>query len=163
MPEPLYKKPYFDSTVLIAWIKNEQMDANGVSVTSSGKPVAVERGKIGEHLLTLSEQRVFPVVISALTLAETHKKKGKEKLREEENKNILRYFQHDFIVIVPVDRAIGEEANALCRKYEDEGLSPADAIHLACAKSAGCDILLSWNGVLNKITDPAIRTEEPVA
>lgn len=71
-------------------------------------------------------------------------------------------FQHDFINVVVIDRNIGEEANRLCREHEDKKLSPCDAIHLACAKKAGCDVLLSWDEGLNSITDPSIRIERPV-
>lgn len=173
---PLYKKPYFDSDVFIGWIKNERIPESGPDgkpvIGPDGQPVIVERGKIGEHLLTLGEQRVFPVVISALTIAEVHKHKGKEKLSGDENQNVLDYFEHDFVTVVPIDRKIGEDANKLCRKYEAERLSPTDAIHLVCAKKAGCDVLLSWDGVLNAIgifnaikdpdKDPEIRIERPI-
>jgi len=92
---------------------------------------------------------------------EVQKKKGRPRLPSDENQNVLEYFEHDFVDPVPVDRAIGEHANRLCRQYEAEGLSPCDAIHLACALKAGCDVLLSWDAVLNKINHPDIRTEEP--
>lgn len=164
---PLYIRPYMDSDVFIGWIKGEripQKGADGKSVLGpDNKPIIAEdRGKIAEHLLTLAEQRVFPIVISALTIAEVHKIKGKEKLKDDENQNVLDYFEHDFINVVTVDRIIGEEANRLCRKYEAQGLSPTDAIHLACAKKAGCDVMLSWDSVLNSIRDAGIRIERPV-
>jgi predicted nucleic acid-binding protein len=163
---PLYVRPYFDSDVFIGWIKNEripQHNPDGTPVLDiNKKPVMTERGKIAEHLLTLAEHRVFPVVISAVTIAEVHKKRGKVKLEGDENQNVLDYLEHDFVNVVIVDRAIGEEANRLCRKYEKEGLMPNDAIHLACAIKAGCDVLLSWDGVLNSIKDCGIRIERPV-
>ena len=165
--QPLYKKPYFDSGVFIGWIKKEripQKDEDGnIMIGEDGKEIiAEERGMIAEHLLTLAEQRVFPVVISGLTIAEVHKRRGKEKLMNDENQNVLDYFEHDFVNVVPIDRKIGEEANKLCRKYEAEKLSPNNAIHLACAKKAGCDVLLSWDGPLNSIKDPGIRIEKPI-
>jgi predicted nucleic acid-binding protein len=152
-----YKRPYLDSGVFIAWIRGEKVTERD----DSGNEVVVDRGTIGESILTLAEQQVFPIVISSLTLAEVHKKKGKQKLTGDENDNVLNYFEHEFVNVVTIDRAIGEEANRLCRKYEDQKLSPNDAIHLACAKKAGCDVLLSWDKVLNSIKDPDIRTERP--
>ena len=154
----IYKRPYLDSGVFIAWIKGEKVKAKD----ASGKEIEIDRGKIGESVLTLAEQQVFPIVISALTFAEVHKKRGKQKLEGDENQNVLDYFEHDFVWVVPVDRAIGEEANRLCRLYEGEGLRPNDAIHMACAKRAECDVLLSWDGVLNSIKDPDIKTEPPI-
>lgn len=161
-----YKKPYFDSAVFIGWIKGERIpekDKDGkVVVGKNGEEVFEERGMIGEHLLKLAEQRFFPAVTSALTLAEVHKHKGKEKLEPDEDQGILDYFENAFITVLPIDRKIGEEANKLCRKYLAQKLSPNDAIHLACAKRAGCDVLLSWDGPLNSIEEPGIRIEKPI-
>jgi predicted nucleic acid-binding protein len=153
----VYNRPYLDSDVFIGWIKGEKIPEKD----ATGADVITDRGKIAESILTLAEQQVFPIVISAITLAEVHKKKGKEKLSGDENDNVLDYFEHDFVHVVSVDRAIGEEANRLCRKYEKEGLSPNDAIHMACAKKAGCDVLLTWDKGLNAISDPDIPTERP--
>jgi predicted nucleic acid-binding protein len=152
-----YGKPYLDSGVFIAWIKGEVVKAKD----AQGNEIIIERGKIGESILTLAESRVYPIIISTLTLVEVHKKKGKEKLGADENQNVLDYFQHDFVNPVTIDRSIGEDANRLCRLHEDKKLSPCDAIHLACAKKAGCDVLLSWDDGLNSVEDPAIRIERP--
>jgi predicted nucleic acid-binding protein len=150
-----YRKPYIESSVFIGLIKGETV----VKINPDGTKRIQERGKIGKHLLGLAEQQVFPVVISSLTIAEVHKRKGSPKLNNEEDKDILAYFEQDFISVAPVGRDIGEKANQLCRKY---GLSPNDAIHLACAKEAKCDVLLSWDDGLNDVKDPDIRTEEPI-
>ena len=156
MADP-YKKPYFDSDVFIGWIKNEVCSEIG----PDGKEIIIKRGEIALHLLTLAEHRVFPIVISALTFAEVHKLKKQPKLTGDENQNVLDYFENDFVDVVNVDRALGEEANKLCRQYEAEKLSPNDAIHMACAIKADCDILLSWDGVLNSINDPRIKIRRP--
>jgi predicted nucleic acid-binding protein len=144
-----------ESSVFIGLIKGETIE----KMEPDGNKRVQERGKIAKHLLELAEQQVFPVVISSLTIAEVHKKKGSQKLTKEENENILAYFEHDFISVVSIDRNIGEKANRLCRQYS---LSPNDAIHLACAKEAKCDVLLSWDDGLNAIKDPDIRIEEPI-
>ncbi len=105
-----YKKPYLDSGVFIAWIKGEKITRKD----ASGVEEIIDRGKIGEHILTLAEKQLFPIIISALTIAEVHKKKNMPKLDKDENQNILGYFEHDFVSPVVVDRSIGEEANRLC-------------------------------------------------
>lgn len=152
----LYKKPYIDSDVWIGWIKNEK-----ISKMVDGVLVTVERGEIGKHVLELAEQRVYPIFISPLTFAEVQKKKGQARLEDDENDNVIDYFQHDFVNVIPIDRSLGEHANKLCRTYEAERLSPNDAIHLACAIKAGCDVLLSWDGPLNLIECDEIRIENP--
>jgi predicted nucleic acid-binding protein len=143
-----YKKPYLDSSVFIGWIKGEK--ENGV-----------DRGNIGEHVLRLAEQGIFQVYISSLAIAEVYKRKKSPKLTPQENGKILKYFESDFILVVDVDRSIGEEANRLCCQYQSHGLMPNDAIHMACARRAGCDVLLSWDATLNAIHDFQVRTEEP--
>lgn len=143
-----YKRPYLDSTIFIGWIKNEVVDG-------------VERGKIADHVLKLAEAGTFQVYTSALTIAEVHKRKRGPTLTEKENETILKYFENEFIQIIDVDRSIGEEANALCRKYSAQGLWPIDAIQMACARRGGCDVLLSWDKTINGIKDFEVPTEEP--
>jgi len=142
-----YQNPYLDSSVFIAWIKGEVV--NGV-----------DRKDIADHILGLAEKGYFKINISALTLAEVHKKKGAEspRLEPEEDEMILAYFEHDFFNIIDVTRDIGENANRLCREHS---LLPADAIHLACALRAKCDVLLAWDDRLTAVNHPLIRTETP--
>ena len=118
----------------------------------------VDRKRIAAHILRHAELGAFRICISALTLAEVHKKRGYERLTDDERTEILQFFEHDYIDVVCVDRMIGEQAHRFCREY---GLSPADAIHLACALRAGCDCLLSWDDALNDVDHPHIRCEEP--
>jgi len=152
----LYKKPYIDSDVFIGVIKNEV-----IAETIDGNEVNTARGTIGAHVLTLAEQRVFPVYISPLTIAEVHKIRHQEKLTDDENENVLEFFENDFVAVVPIDREDGEEANRLCRKYQAEKLSPTDALHLACALKAGCDVLLTWDGDFAKVEHPDIQIKRP--
>ena len=146
-PHP-YRNPYLDSSVFIGWIKREVIGG-------------VDRGAIGEHILTQAENEQHPIVISTWTFAEVHKKRGKPKLSKDNNDNVLKYFEHEFVQVVTVDRGIGERANRLCRKYEDKNLSPADAVHLAAALRAKCDVLLTWDGPLLETAEPDIRIERP--
>jgi predicted nucleic acid-binding protein len=157
-----YKKPYFDACVFLGWILGERipLKVDGKFVIGDdGEHVFEERTLIAEHLLKLASQGIFPVVTSALTLAEVHKHRGKDRLSVKNSLDFLAYCEHDFITIVAIDRDIGEEANILCQKYR---LFPNDAIHLACAKKADCDVLLSWDGPLNRVADAGIRIEKPV-
>ena len=141
-----YQKPYLDASVFIAWIRGE--------VTAEG----VDRGKTANHILTLAERGEFSVYTSTLTLAEVHKKRRGPMLAGGQDERILAYFEHDYVKLIDVDRRIGEEANGLCRKY---GILPNDAVHLACALRAGCDVLLAWDPELTAVKHPGIRIEEP--
>jgi len=140
-----YQKPYLDSSVFIAWLKGENVKG-------------IDRGAIADHILTLAENGQFKIHTSAITLAEVHKLRTSPKLSNDEDERILAYFEHDFIQIIDVDRAIGEEANRLCRRY---GILPNDGMHLACALRAGCDALLAWDDRFVKVDHPEIRVEEP--
>ncbi|MEO8380411.1 MAG: type II toxin-antitoxin system VapC family toxin [Acidobacteriota bacterium] len=139
-----YLKPYLDSSVFIAWLRGEP-----------------GRHHIAAHILEDAQKGTHPIIISALTFAEVHKVKGdgKPHLTPAENEKVLDYFEHDFFRVVDVDRVIGEEANRFCRTYN---IKPNDAIHLACALRAKCDVLLFWDRpFIAAVKHNAIRIEEP--
>lgn len=140
-----YDKPYLDSSAFISWLKGEVVKG-------------VPRGDIVAHILSQAEAGDFKIHTSAITLAEVHKLRSAPALADDQDEKILAYFEHDFILIIDVDRRIGEEANRLCRQH---GILPNDAIHLACALHAGCDILLAWDDRFVKVQHPGMRLEEP--
>ena len=140
-----YRYPYLDSSVFIAWLKGEIADG-------------VDRKRVADHILRAAESGIHRICISALTIAEVHKKRGSKRLTEKEQTEILDFFERDYIDVMSVDRMIGKRAHIFCRDY---ALSPADAIHLACAIRGQCDVLLSWDDFLNAVNHPAIRCEEP--
>jgi len=140
-----YRKPYLDSSVFIDWIKGEVRGE-------------VNRGEIAAHILSLAERGEFDIYTSAITLAEVHKLRGGPIIDPHLSNRILEYFEHPFVQIVDVDRAVGEQANAFCRQY---AIYPNDAIHLACSLRAGCDVLLAWDRLVTSVQHPGIRIEEP--
>lgn len=141
----VYKKPYLDSSVFIAWLKSEVVEG-------------IERGNVADHILSLAEHGDFSIYTSTLTLAEVHKLKGADALRNGDDEKILEYLERSYIKLIDVDRRIGEHANKLCREH---GIRPNDAIHLACALRAGCDVLLAWDDRFGKVTLDGINVEEP--
>jgi predicted nucleic acid-binding protein len=143
-----YKRPYFDSSVFIGWIKGEVIGR-------------IDRRAVADHNFHLAQQKTFQIYTSAVTLAEVHKIRGKPgALDATQDEAILTFFEHEYIMIIDVDREIGEEANRHCRAF---GLQPMDALHLACALRAQCDILLGWDDHFKSVTHPAIRCEAPQA
>ncbi len=141
-----YQYPYLDSDVWIGWIKGE--------VTKDG----TDRGRIADHILDLAERGEFRICISSLTLPEVHRLKRGTPLDDAQDNRVLEFFEHSWIDVVDVDREIGEQANRFCRRY---GLMPNDAIHLACALRAKCDVLLSWDRDFKGIQHQDIRIEKP--
>ena len=97
-----YLKPYLESSVFISWIKGEFN--NGLDCK-----------KTVDHILTLAKEGLYRIVTSSWTLAEVHKRKSGAELDDKKSKAILKYFEHDYIEIVEVTRARGEEAHMLAR------------------------------------------------
>jgi len=140
-----YRKPYVDSSVFIAWLKGESASN-------------INRKEIFDHILTLAKGKAFKIYTSAFTLVEVHKRRRGPCLSTEEDEKILGFFEHEYIYLVDLDRGIAEHANRLCREY---GLGPADAVHLASALRAGCDILLTWDKDFHAVIHPEIVIEPP--
>jgi len=119
----------------------------------------MDRGRIARSIVVGAERGDYLIVTSALTLAEVHKLRVGPALGDEDDERILRFFEHAFLEIVDVDRRIGEHANRLCRAH---GIYPNDAVHLASAIRAGCDVLLAWDNRFTRVREPRIRIEEPI-
>ena len=118
----------------------------------------MERGSIGEHILNQAEGGAFSVYTSTLTLAEVYNHRGSAKLTAQEADDILLFFERDFFEFIDVDRELGEQANRFCRQF---GLRPNDAIHLASALKAKCDVLLAWDDRMLETVHPDISVEVP--
>jgi predicted nucleic acid-binding protein len=152
----MYRRPYVESSVFIAFIRAEMKgdDHNCKAIFDSILDAAKEGG--------------FSIYTSALTIAEVFKNKKKGvQLTEQENEDLCPYFREGYIRIIEVDRAIGERANELCRTHvaapNRPALRPNDAIHLACAERANCDVLLAYDPDLSKQTHDAMSIEWPSA
>ncbi len=143
-----YSAPYVDSSVFIAWLNRETVGG-------------VNRFDIASHVIRCAERGDYTIWISALTLAEVHKipRGTTAPLTREQDEMIIRFFQNDWFKVLPVTRDIGEAANKFCREFAILG---NDAIHLACALTAKCDVLLVWDRpLIRKASHPDIRIEEP--
>lgn len=143
-----YLSPYVDSSVFIAWLNREVVGG-------------IDRYAVADHIIQAAEAGDYRIYISALTLAEVHKlpRGTKPALTAQQDQTILEFFQNDFFVVLPIDRQIGEAANRFCREY---GILGNDAIHLACAIRAKCDVILAWDRPLtDKVSRGDIRIEEP--
>jgi predicted nucleic acid-binding protein len=151
-----YRKPYIESSVFIALIKGEsvpQIDADGNEVGREN------RGDIAKHILALAEAGGFSVYTSTITITEVHKGNGVGTSSESGSKAI-DFFRNEFFKIIDVDRTTAEAAHRLCRLHR---LKPYDAVHLACALRAGCDVLLTWDTDLLNLKHDGITLAKPQA
>ena len=143
-----YKQPYCDSSVFIAFFKGIEIDAK----------TNIDRAPIAKHVFADAEDGKYQIVTSTLTIAEVHKKRGWQALTQDQSADILDYFENDFIMFVEIDRALAEQAHRIAQQH---GARPNDAIHIAAAIRAKCDVLLVWDDRFEKIQHPAIKIEQP--
>ena len=91
-------KPYFDSSVILAFIKGEDT-----------------RYQIVADILIAAEKGEFDVYTSTLSITEVHKRRGETALNPKESDKTLDFFDYDFIKLIDVDRRVAEYAHRLCR------------------------------------------------
>lgn len=124
---PDYRRLYLDADVYLGLIKGEQ-----------------GRVDIARSLLRDAQDKRFVVVASTLIYAEVC---GHGDVRAavdlvEVDRKVSAFFEHGFIQWVEVDLSIARDARRLSREHRLRG---ADAIHLASAIRASCDVLMTWN------------------
>ena len=149
----MYHRPYVESSAFIAFIKGEFKEDNH------------DCKKIVDSILQAAQAKDFRIFTSSLTIAEVFKNKKNPPLSDQENEDLKPYFREDYIRIIEVDREIGERANELCRTHKPgpntPALRPNDAIHIACAERANCEVLLAYDSDLTKQKHDSISIEWP--
>lgn len=125
MPE--YRRLYLDADVYLGLIKGEG-----------------GRVDIARTLLRGGQDGRFKVVASTLLYAEVcgHGDVRAAADQATVDQKVSAFFEHGFIEWVEVDLVVAREARRLSRTQRLRG---ADAIHLASAIRARCDVLMSWN------------------
>jgi len=152
-----YSKPYVESSVFIAWIKGEK----------NGKNQEHDCRLIFDAIIDAAKAGQFKIFTSALTLAEVfkNKKDPSHHLTDQENEDLRPYFREDFIQLIETDRDVGEKANLLCRTHKAKpgqpALRPNDAIHIASAEKAGCDVILAYDPDFTQQTHETIDIDWP--
>ena len=144
-----YRKPYIDSSVFIEYIKGES------------EPLLLAM----DSILKAAENGDFKIHISPWTIAEVHKRRGGGRLTDQQSVDLLPRFREDYMELIEIDRGIGERAHELCRDFPpnetDRSLKPGDAMHLAAAEKAGCDVVLTIDPGMLRLKYAEIRIEEP--
>lgn len=146
-------RPYLDSSVFFAHIKQEEIECGG----------GLKRWEVAYGILTDAAAGVYRVYTSTITLAEVRRIKVKdEELDENELEAVRSLFAHEYIQLIEVNREIGEKAQWLGATY---GITPMDALHLATAIWWECDVFLYWDKALAAALGPgpieSVRLAKP--
>lgn len=155
-----YRKPYIESSVFIAFIKGEQ---------DQGPNHDQDAKQILDSIIDAAKAGVFPIITSALTIAEVFKNKKNPPLTDQQNEDLRPYFREAYLQIVEIDREVGDRANELCRTLPADAtagfkmMRPNDAIHIAAAERAECDVVLAWDPdfISQKPRISTVRLENP--
>lgn len=135
------KRVYWDACAWIALIQKERI----YSENGSGR-LLEDRYAMCLEVIRAAEKNKIEIVTSSFTLAEVCKN---EDLRKDGEDKIAEYFEQDYILLVNVDRIVGEQA----RHYMMSGISglkPPDAVHIATAAIANVGEMHTFDGKLLK-------------
>ena len=151
------KRVSWDACAWIAYIGKEQIrDAKGL--------VTEDRYKLGRVILEAAEKGAIEIAISALCFAEVAKNPSGAPADED---LIAAFFEHDYILPVPLDKQVGVEARKLLRAGYSK-LKPPDAVHVATAIVANVDEmhtyddkLLALDGKLSKLDGTVLKICKP--
>ena len=138
---------YFEASVFIAILKHEVIDGH-------------ERWRHCRGLLKDAEEGKIVAVTSSFTVTEvTGGRRGRP--TSEVADQIRGFFENDFVLSVDIDRTIASKAQ---EHVWDFGLKAPDAIHLASAVAAECDVFYTYDDDLLDIKAKvhSIRIEQPI-
>lgn len=111
---------YWDACAWIAYIIQEKVDT----------PSGVEyRGRECKAVIEAAENGKLEIVTSAFSLVEVCKRSAGISVPTD---NIAAFFENDYLLLVHLDREVGELARELMNAGHS-GLKPQDAVHLASA------------------------------
>ena len=127
---------YWDTMLFVYWLEDHPAYAKRV-----------------RHVLSKMEERQDQLCTSAFTVGEVLA--GPYKMRALDTaRRIREFFESSFVEIIPY--TLGT-ADLYARIRADQGVSPADAIHLACAAQVGTDLFLTNDASLTGKIVPGIH------
>lgn len=102
------------------------------------------------------------IVTSALTLTEVLRPKGTTLIPKEKADKIHRFFQHEWIVVYNLDRALAEKARDVVWNHS---VDHKDSVHVATALDAKVDQFDTYDGSLialsGQVGDPPLKIGVP--
>lgn len=142
------KRVAWDACTWIALIQKEKIQDDKGNVTE-------DRYAHARSVINLAAQDKIEIAVSGLCLAEVSKNPPDEKGSDDK---VGPFFQHDYILIVPVDTQIGTIARGLMQRGYG-GLKPLDAVHLATAIVANVDELHTFDDRLLALDEKLIKLD----
>jgi predicted nucleic acid-binding protein len=138
-----YRRPYVDTSVYLAAINDE-----------------IDRAPIAREIFEAAGRGDIAIVASTFVAAEIIRPRWEPApLPEDKERIIDEVLPASRIIWVELDLPLATDARRLARRH---GLKPGDAVHLASALRANCDILLRWNHRFHVAGDfPEIEVSEP--
>lgn len=130
------RRIYWDACVWIALIQREKIPIAGGSIE--------DRDTMCRSVVEAAKKGTIEILTSTLCLAEVCKNPS---IRATRSDLIADYFESDYILLVNLDRSVGERARALMTSGF-AGLKPPDAIHLATAAVSGVEEMHTFDGDL---------------
>ena len=127
---------YWDTMLFIYWLEDHPVYANRVRHILAR--MEERKDKLCTSAFTAGEVLVGPYKLGAFTVA--------ERIREA--------FASSFVEILPFTLA---SAELYAQIRATQGVSPADAIHLACAAQAGIDLFITNDAALAGKVIPGIQ------
>ena len=127
---------YWDTMLFVYWLEDHPLYAKRV-----------------RHILTKMQERQDTLLTSAFTAGEVlvgPYKAGAPATA----KQILEVFESPFVEVIPYTL---KTADLYARIRANHGVSPADAVHLACAAQAGIDLFLTNDNKLAGKVIPGIQ------
>jgi predicted nucleic acid-binding protein len=107
-----------------------------------------DRGRLCRHTIEQAQRGLVEIATSGLSLAEVCKH---DEVHGEDPDVLTDFFRNDYLLIVPVDRAIGSLAREIMqttlRKHQVK-IKPPDAVHLATAIFADATEFHTFDGKL---------------
>ncbi len=138
------RRVYLDSSVFLAFLNgNEQYSPHAKSTIE-----AAERGEL-------------EVWTSYLTMAEVTKRRGLQFPRAtNDERNVTQLFQNPVIKFVAIEYVVGVYSQQIIWDFQKQ---PRDALHLAAAVFAKCEVVYAIDGGMfevNSRTSPRIKLPE---
>ena len=128
------------------------------SVGCNQKSRLFRRGVLARAVLNDATKGAAEILTSALSLSEVSRPSSKPDGVAASTDDLAAFFQNDFIVVVMLDRQIGELARALMQRGY-AGLKPLDAVHLASALIANIDEMHTFDDKLVRLSERIVKRD----
>ena len=138
------RRVYWDACTWIALIQREKIAVGGSDRDTLCRAVIAEAKKNKIEILT-----------STLSLVEVCKN---PKIRTSDEDQIGAYFENDYILLMNLDRLVGEHARQLMTSGH-AGLKPLDAVHVSSAILGLASELHTYDDKLHKLDGKFARVD----